>query len=284
MSGARHTGRLEAVAARARARLAWQRRRRADRGFVPGLAHDPAAPILVLSPHPDDAVFSCWSILAANEPATVANVFAAVPPPGSVTYWDRICAARDSAEQMRARLAEDRDALAQLVGSPVCLPLFEEQYRATPPTLRELDRALSSAVGAAAAVYAPAAVGASHVDHRLVRGLARAIARTGIPVRLYADLPYAARYGWPPWVTGAPAHPHLDVEPYWEPLVADVPEIGELRAAQVVRLDADDAARKLAGMRTYATQFHGLDRGRILSDPDTHRYEIFWTLGAAEPA
>ena len=42
-----------------------------------------------------------------------------------------------------------------------------------------------------------------------------ACAAAGIPVELYADLPYAVVYGWPHWVTGDPPDPHLDVDAYW---------------------------------------------------------------------
>jgi LmbE family N-acetylglucosaminyl deacetylase len=287
MSGAGHMGRLDAARRRVATRIDWERRRRGrlrDAALVPGLTHDRGAPIMILSPHPDDAVFNCWSVLAAGRPVTVVNVFAGVPTPGSVTPWDRICAAGDSAAHMRARLAEDRAALAGLGSAPVCLPLPEEQYRATPPTLRDLDRALTAAAPRACAVYAPAAVGASHADHRLVRSLARAIGRSGVPVTLYADLPYAARHGWPHWVTGSAPPPHLDVDAYWEGLVRAVPEIGDIRAAHVVRLDADTATRKLGAMRSYATQFRALDWGGLLSDPVTHGHEVFWSLGDEAPA
>jgi hypothetical protein len=99
-----------------------------------------------------------------------------------------------------------------------------------------------------------------------------------VPVVLYADLPYATRYGWPDWVTGKPPDPHLDVDAYWEALVAEIPEVGSLHAARVVRLKSDAAARKLRCMQRYVTQFRGLDAGGLLSDPETHRYEVFWPL------
>ena len=35
------------------------------------------------------------------------------------------------------------------------------------------------------------------------------------PVVLYADVPHATRFGWPTWVTGDPADPHLDPEAFW---------------------------------------------------------------------
>jgi LmbE family N-acetylglucosaminyl deacetylase len=272
---------LRRLAGRGRARVARARLERADRTFTPGLAVDPAAPGVVLSPHPDDAVLSCWSVLAGGAPVRVINVFAGVPAPGQVTRWDRICGAGDSAVHFRARLAEDRAVLESLVGDPVNLPVLEQQYRSAPRiSLAALDRPLCQAVSAASAVYAPAAMGGGHVDHRLARGLARALARQGMPVHLYADVPYAVRYGWPHWVTDTPREPHLDVDPYWEPTLAEVPEMGGLRGAQVIRLAPEEGARKLAAMRAYRTQFTSLDRGGLLSDPETHGYEVLWRLHA----
>lgn len=278
MSGASLKKQLASVPPRLSRRIVRERRRRADRDFTPGLAYDAARPVLVLSPHPDDAVFTAWSVLTGGTSATVVNVFAGLPEPGFVTYWDRICGARDSAEQMRARIAEDQVALGPVVGAPVCLDLLDQQYRTSAPTLAEIHRRLLAEIQAVAVVYAPAAVGSGHPDHRLVRAMARAVARTDVPVVLYADLPYAARYGWPYWVTGKPREPHLDVDAYWGALASEIPEVGSLRAARVVRLDSDAAARKLDCMRRYVTQFRGLDSGGLLSDPETHRYEVFWPL------
>jgi LmbE family N-acetylglucosaminyl deacetylase len=274
---------LASLPRQARGRAADRRRRLADENFASAMRHHVDGRILVLSPHPDDAVFSAWSVLSAAPAPVVVNVFAAEPLPGSITYWDRICGATDSAEQMRARVAEDRAVLEPLVGTPLSLGLLDQQYRRTTPSLSEIERRLRAVIPCAARVYAPASVGSGHPDHRLVRTLARAMARAGVPVVLYADLPYAARYGWPAWVNGTPPDPHLDVDPYWEALAADVPETGGLRAAEVVALDEAEAARKLHCMRLYATQFRALDWGGLLSDPGTHGYEVFWPLAGPNP-
>lgn len=265
-----------------RARLSRVRLDRADHGFSPGLTVDPAAPVVVFSPHPDDAVFSCWSVLTGAAPVQVINLFAGVPAPGHVTWWDRICGATDSAAHFRARLAEDRAVLEPLVASQISLALLEHQYRSEARLpLAAIDVPLCRAVDGASAVYAPAALGGGHVDHRLARGLARALARNGMPVHLYADVPYAVRYGWPHWVTETAPEPHLDVEPYWEATLAEVPEMGALRDAQIVRLPAAASARKLAAMQSYRTQFKALDSGGLLSDPATHGYELYWRLRAS---
>ena len=248
-----------------------------ERGFAPALRHDHDAPRLLLSPHLDDAVIDCWSVLTAPGELNVVNVFAGVPPPGRTTHWDRIVGAADSAELMRSRIEEDRAALARPGRTPVNLDFLEYQQREDrrPPTLGAIDAAVTGVVQAASRLYAPAVLGTPHPDHLRVRAYALACAEAGIPVELYADLPYAVVYGWPHWVTGEARHPHLDVDAYW----GEQPS-GEPR---VVALDDAEAAAKLDAMRAYATQFPSLDRGPIglLSNPRVHRFEVYWPCASS---
>lgn len=243
-----------------------------ERGFKPGLRYHEGAPPLLLSPHLDDAVIDCWSVLAAPGELNVVNVFAGVPAPGRTTHWDLIVGAADSAELMRSRIEEDRAALALAGRTPVNLGFLEHQQREDrrPPPLSLIDDAVTGAVPAASRLYAPAVLGTPHPDHVRVRAYALACAAAGMPVELYADLPYAVVYGWPHWVTGDARDPHLDVDAYW----GEQPS----REPRVVALDGGQAAAKLAAMRAYATQFPSLDRGPIglLSNPKVHRFEVYW--------
>jgi hypothetical protein len=254
---------------------------REERRFRTRLRFDPRAPTLVLSPHWDDAVLDCWSVLAGAGEVRVVNVFAGVPVPGALAPWDAITGALDSAQRAHERIAEDARALAHAGRGAVGLAFLDAQYRhATPaPGLDELDRALAAHVACVSRVYAPAGIGA-HADHLLVRRYGRMLARTRIPVALYADLPYCVLHGWPPWVDGAQADPHRDVDAFWRPFLAGVPELPPLRSGRVVRLDGDAAAAKLAAVREYETQLACLDYGggRILSDPAIHRFEVYWDL------
>jgi LmbE family N-acetylglucosaminyl deacetylase len=257
---------LEDAASRAVARG----RRLRSRDFRTALRHVPGAPALLLSPHADDAVLSCWSVLTAPGDVRVVNVFAGVPETGRVSYFERLAGATDSNEHVRHRLAEDREALALAARRPVNLPFLARSHRGwrPEPSLRALDRAL--APGPVGAVYAPAALGSPHPDHTLVRDYALALARHGIPVRLYADVPYSVVYGWPAWVTGDAPDPRLDVDAYWG--------TGARAGAEVVRLSASAAGAKLAAMRAYRSEFAVLDRGPLgqLSNPSVHGYEVFW--------
>jgi hypothetical protein len=249
-----------------------------NRGFRTALRHDPRAPALLLSPHLDDAVLDCWSLLTGPADVRVVNVFAGVPPPGPRGHFERLAGARDSAAHMRRRIREDEEALARAGRSPVNLGFHALAHRRgrPEPSFAQVDAALSAHVAAASCVYAPAGLGESHPDHELTRCYALALGRQVMPVRLYADLPYCAVYGWPSWVTGEDPDPHLDVDAYWSASAGG----GRCAAAtaEIVRLTAPAAAAKLAAMRVYRSEFSVLDRGPIrqLSNPAIHGFEVFW--------
>jgi LmbE family N-acetylglucosaminyl deacetylase len=251
-----------------------------EKRFQTNLRTDPLAPELVLSPHFDDAVLDCWSVLASDLEVTVANVFAGTPAAGRLTLWDTITGAVDSAQRVSERAAEDALALARAGRKPLNLPFLDAQYRTPPgPTLDEIDRALSTAVGSASRVYAPAGLG-SHPDHQLVRRYGRMLCRAGMPVTLYADLPYCVMHGWPHWVEGREPEPTRDVNAFWLSYLDGVPEMPSLPSAHVERLDEPSARAKLAAMVCYRTQFPALDGGarKTLSDPAIHGFEVRWEL------
>ena len=49
-----------------------------------------AAPVVILSPHLDDAVLSCWHVLSGPADVRVINLFAGLPALGAAPgWWDR---------------------------------------------------------------------------------------------------------------------------------------------------------------------------------------------------
>jgi LmbE family N-acetylglucosaminyl deacetylase len=263
----------------ARARIA--RRDLADRRFSARLAHDPQAPALVLSPHLDDAVLDCWSVLAAPDEVSVVNVFAGVPEPGPVTLWDSITGASDSPARVRERIAEDAAALAQVGRAPHNLALLDAQYRKTPLRLADLDAAIFAAAPRASRIHTVAGIG-GHPDHLLARRYALSLSRAGMPVTLYADLPYCVYHGWPHWVDGRPEEPKRNIDPFWAQFLQSVAAMPPLRDATVRRLDDQAARAKLGAMCAYGTQFPALSYGGrdMLTDPEIHRYEVAWEIPA----
>lgn len=226
--------------------------------------------VAVLSPHLDDAVLSAWSALRAPARARVVNVCSGVPEPGTTARWDRLTGATDSHARMHERIAEDRAALAIAGVESLSLGFLDAHYRGEPIDREELDDAIASAVEGAAELWAPAGIG-GHTDHVQVRDAALAL---GLPVRLYAELPYAVRFGWPSWVTGEPEGPYLAVDEDWRRWL---PSGLELEPA-VHRLDEDEMALKLRAMRAYATQYPGLTRGSLdhLAHPLVLGFEVSW--------
>jgi len=238
-------------------------------------------PLVVLSPHLDDAVLDCWSVLEGEPRPLVVNVFAALPPEGTLGRWDRITGAADSAQRMRERIAEDAAALAPLGIEPINLSLPEAEYRSPweePPPAR-LDALLAARVPEVSGVLVPAALGTNR-DHRAVRRYGLALRAAGIPVTLYADLPYCIQHGWPSWVDGAPPDPYRDVDAFWATFVEGTGIELARQRARVVALDEARAAAKLAALRCYRTQLPALDGGPLayLSNPRAHGFEVFWEL------
>src|SRR5437764_15405533 len=87
-------------------------------------------PDVILSPHLDDAVLSCWHLLTQVGEVAVINVFAGVPTElGGPAWWDEYTGASDSAERVRERIEEDRTALAVAGRTAVNLGFLDEQYR-----------------------------------------------------------------------------------------------------------------------------------------------------------
>ncbi len=79
------------------------------------------------------------------------------------------------------------------------------------------------------------------------------------PLKLYAELPYAVKYGWPGWVSAEGDDPHLVVEEWWRRFL---PSDLDLPAAKHA-LSAADARRKLHALAAYRTQLPGLNGGPL---------------------
>jgi LmbE family N-acetylglucosaminyl deacetylase len=92
---------------------------------MPGI---PTGPLLLLSPHVDDAVFSCAALVERAEPIDVVTVFAGAPEPPRQGWWDAECGFSSSVESAAARLAEDEAAFAGTPHARTYLDLLELQY------------------------------------------------------------------------------------------------------------------------------------------------------------
>lgn len=250
-----------------------------DARFKTKLRLDPHAAVLILSPHLDDAVLSCWSMLSDSGPVAVVNVFAGIPDTPALSPWDRLSRAGEARERMRERLKEDAEALAKTGRTPMNLELIDDEYRniLRRPSLAQIDAAVAGRVPRASRILAP--LGVRHPDHKLVQRHAIQLSRKGFPVTLYADVPQAAQYGWPHWVTGEPENPHLDPEILWDDALTRAAAV-TVSEPRVERLSTAASHAKLEALGAYRTQFAALDAGSvgILRNDLIRDFEVFWDL------
>lgn len=181
------------------------------------MAGIPSGPLLLVSPHLDDAVLSCSAIVERREAVDVLTVFAGSPDPPQRGWWDEECGFSSSAESLPQRRREDDTAFAGTPHRRQFLSLFELQYVPDGRTDEE-GRTISAAIQSwvsdnpGGTVALPAGAGCrqgpimrrlrrllrtpchppQHPDHLFVRDAALP-ALAGAPrnrVLLYEELPY----------------------------------------------------------------------------------------------
>jgi LmbE family N-acetylglucosaminyl deacetylase len=148
--------------------------------------------VLIVSPHLDDAVFSCGQLLVAHPGSVVVTVLAGTPSSAQpLTGWDRETGFSSAPEAVRARLEEDTRACALVGAVTVRLGLLDGQYDRPPDhhaRLRvELERVIAE--HAPGPVFVP--LGIRHPDHIEVGSIARDVATAlRAEVVVYEELPY----------------------------------------------------------------------------------------------
>lgn len=168
---------------------------------------------IVISPHADDAVLSCYTLLTspesfrefcgggdtATDNVYVVNMFAGLPPRNMTTAWDRECGVRSSWAQVHRRIGEDAEILAGLGLSPYYLDELDGQYRpdGPEPDLARIAQGILDQVEVDenSVVWMPLAHydegKPTHADHVLARAAAEVlVGDTGARGHYYADLPY----------------------------------------------------------------------------------------------
>jgi LmbE family N-acetylglucosaminyl deacetylase len=92
-------------------------------------ASAPDGPLLIVSPHLDDAALSCAALLDRGAEVTVLDVFTLVPEPDRSTEWDRRCGFASAREAMAAREEEESAAFAGTRHEVLAVDLLDGQYR-----------------------------------------------------------------------------------------------------------------------------------------------------------
>lgn len=207
--------------------------------------------MIVVSPHFDDAVLSCWHLLDGDADALVVNVFSGAPPSGApLGWWDGVTGATDAAARVRERLAEDRAALAVAGRPSIELGFLDGQHGRDPGDREAIESRLRELAADGSALAAPAGLD-EHEDHCIVRDAAVALRREGVEVVLYADLPHASVHGWPDMV--------LDGDEAWQRPLCQVGVDTAGLSLEVHRLEPSDLRRKLSAVERYPTQLAALE-------------------------
>jgi LmbE family N-acetylglucosaminyl deacetylase len=180
----------------------------------------PTGPVLIVSPHLDDAVLSAFAFLQRGQ-TTVLTVFCGTPGDDVSSEWDRKLGHVNGNEIMRRRLAEDDAVLASLGVPTIRLPLLEWGYRRREmpscdvASLRDAVVDWVEATNGEGVVLAPAGAGGRehllyrvrwhsrlpllripgggvpHPDHIAVRDVVvPEVLAAGHPVVLYEEFPY----------------------------------------------------------------------------------------------
>ena len=206
--------------------------------------------IVVVSPHFDDAVLSCWTLIDSGADVTVLTVFTEGPQQaGFVADWDADTGV-DSSTRMRRRADENRAALALAGAGPVDLGALEGIYGGGGVDRDELRPHLTGAD----AVYVPAGVGVEHVnrEHVVVRDACLAVRPD---CSLYADQPYSLFRD--------------DTEP--------PPGLAPGLDRRVASLAPELRSRKARAIAAYAGEIGKLERAfGPITEPDRLGYEVFW--------
>jgi LmbE family N-acetylglucosaminyl deacetylase len=199
--------------------------------------------LLVVSPHFDDAVFSCGHLLSTAPGAVVVTVFGGRPDtyPSPVCPWDADCGFGEDSDIVATRRAEDEEALATLDAVPVVLDFVEGQYRRpTRYSASEIAGALADVVRRVdpTAVALPLAI--RHSDHRLSMAAA-------LQVRTPNERRHWIAYGEFPYV--------------WRRPDGQAARIAHLRRRGIGMTPIlgipQDRERKATAMRSYASQLRG---------------------------
>jgi LmbE family N-acetylglucosaminyl deacetylase len=157
---------------------------------------DSTGSLLVISPHLDDAVFSCEALLKFARDVHVLTIFGGdAPLDAPIAEWDLQCGFSAGMNVMEARRTEDARALAELGAIPLWGEELQEGHRVEPADQDRLTALITDTIDTISPSHVLFPLGLSHHDHLLVAAAsgAAARARKRSSSFVYADRPYAQR-------------------------------------------------------------------------------------------
>jgi LmbE family N-acetylglucosaminyl deacetylase len=152
------------------------------------------SPLLVVSPHLDDAVLSCGRLLAGRPGSTVLTALGGSPPAwDELTLWDRLCGFGIGQDVMAVRMVEDRAALDILGASQRIIEACDGQYVQLGHRADVVRSGIRSALDRIGPGTCVIPLGLQHPDHQDVRQIALSCVGDAGPAVdwvVYEDLPY----------------------------------------------------------------------------------------------
>lgn len=246
-----------------------------------------SGPVVVLSPHFDDAALSVSGILSClAEPVLMVTVCGGVPSTDDdhPAEWDARCGFETASAAAARRAAEDAESCRTLGFQSLHLGERDSAYasdmrggRRPMPRLREY---LADQLDSGHTVFVPLGVG-SHPDHTSVRRAAlETLSTMGVTtVWAYADLPYASILpGW----GSADWNDDGRGEHLWQPDGALI-EPYQFAERRPVTLGLDEWRRKRDAILAHASQLVALGHyfEFFLHAQGPLRHELIWRLEKA---
>jgi len=218
--------------------------------------------LLVISPHCDDAVFSCGNLITAHPGTLVVTVFAGRPAATlPLTEWDQAAGFQSGDDVMGIRRTEDQNALTGLQAEPRWLDFCDSQYRCS-PSVGEVSVALQEIIQRVRpqAIFLP--LGLFHSDHQLTHEAACLLLKHD---PAYAWFVYAdALYRCIPGLLNEKLH---------------VCTQAGLRLVSVEVNVSDDHERKRQAVGCYRSQLRALTTSGRPGYQDAFAPEKYWRVG-----
>lgn len=219
--------------------------------------------LLIISPHPADAVFACGEVLACRRGTVVVALFAGLPQASlPLTDWDAAAGFSSTREAMLGRREENRRALEILHATPLFLDFIDSQY-GDPPNIIGLAEAIAAVLEAENPDTVMLPAGLYHTDHILTHQAAL-MTRTRNPERqwiMYEDILYRR----------IPAH--------LQQRLTGLVHFG-IDATPVAFITHAQAERKRHAVQCHASQLRALAGPGRPGHGDIYAPEGYWRLSA----
>jgi len=201
---------------------------------------------IILSPHIDDAVFSCWYSLY-YQPTIIINVFSGLPPVNTNKLWDFLGGETNGYKMMNLRKQENDIALSKTNAIYKYLDFLDNQYRKVKISRDKLFFQILNEIpkDEKPLILVPLANGLlyKHPDHLLLQEVGIKLANRKFRVAFYPDVPYMY-------------YPSHASDKYINKLVSKASRALNLELKPVVnQLTNDDIINRLKAAKSYKTQY-----------------------------